>query len=628
MKTSTKFSIVAAGVLLLPALSLAATPAVADPTSVTIVQTALKAATDGIFKDLQTTGIKLLGELLALQFVLTHLHLINKGVEIDGVIAKTLGSVLWAGFCVYVFQHGAPFMQGTVNYFLDKAGLLAGGHFTPGYPLNFGLALSNNLLLGLDNSQSILSSLNPFPAIMLGLVSVAILAISGVIAFKLFMLIAETQVVIALSPLSFAFLGLDALRDQGLAPFKYLVSMAYRAIILGAVIGAMATLGKSIDDVFANLPNLTNTSVWTPIFASVLGYGILGFFALRADSIAAMLSSGTSQMSTGDAASVGAVAGAAAAAAVTGGASALGGAKAMAEAGITPMSDFMKKLGGSESSITQSGPRGDGGAKSADMLAAGAPVGGGSAPVASLADLKAMAPKEGVAQGDSPAMGGQSGSSGVGAPGGAAASGGAGGGGSAPAFSKADGRTAAASVSGGQARKNTAAVSAAMQATGANASAAGAAEMVASNGGSATEAAAAAKAWNATPEQQAAIHEAFAGAADDVSAAANPSALSLGGSASPASSVSAGTNAKATASKPGDPGWLESGSATSPVGAPTGSDARKAEGDDMSKAGIGGTNQSSTNQNNPSFMDRLEKLNDHIAREQAQVHVQINTHSD
>lgn len=65
-------------------------------------------------------------------------------------------------------------MQTTVDFFFAKAGMLAGGTFTPGYPLNFGLALTNNLLVGLDNSQSILSSLNPFPSIMLGLVHVTL----------------------------------------------------------------------------------------------------------------------------------------------------------------------------------------------------------------------------------------------------------------------------------------------------------------------------------------------------------------------------------------------------------------------------------------------------------------------
>lgn len=302
--------------LLFPiAAAAAATP---EPEAMAIVQEALKAATDGIFIDLQTWAVRILSMFMLVQFTLTNVNLLLRGDELSQVWAKFLGSLLWFGICFYLMEAGAPFMQSVAGFFYGKAGAIAGGSFTPGYALNFGLALTNNLLVALDNSQSILDSLNPFPSIMLGIVSVAILVVSALIAFKIFMLIAETSIVIAVSPLSFALLGLNALKDQGLAPLKYLIAMAYRAIILGAVIACMSKLGVHINKVFDSLPSLTSTGVWTPIWASVLGYSLLGLFAVKADSIAAMLASGSSQMSTGDAAAVGA------AAAAVGGAAAQG----------------------------------------------------------------------------------------------------------------------------------------------------------------------------------------------------------------------------------------------------------------------------------------------------------------
>lgn len=324
---------------------IAATAATAEPTALAIVQTALTAATDGIFQDLATWGVRLLSLFIMVQFIMTNINLLGRDSDLAQVWAKFLGSMFWFTFCFYVMVEGAPFMTTAASFFYEKAASIAGGSFTPGYALNFGLTLTNNLLVALDNSQSILSSLNPFPSIMLGLVSVVILFISTLIAFKIFMVIAETSIVIALSPLSFALLGLNALKDQGLAPLKYLVAMGYRAIILGAVIKCMELLGVHISKVFDNLPNLTDTGVWTPIWASVMGYSLLGFLAYRADSIATMLASGSSQMSTGDAAAVGAAAAAAGGAvgAMVGGA--ISGAAGAVTKPAQSMGDFIKSLG-------------------------------------------------------------------------------------------------------------------------------------------------------------------------------------------------------------------------------------------------------------------------------------------
>lgn len=235
---------------------------------------------------------------------------------------------------------------------------------------------------------------------MMGLVSLVILAVSAILAFKILMVFIETKMVIALSPLSFALLGLNAFRDQGLAPFKYLVSMGIRMFLYGAVLAAMGIFSSSIIEAFKALPAASDPSVWPPIWAAAMGYVLLGAVALRVDSIAVMLASGSSQMSTGDAAAVGAVAGAAAGIAAAAAAPGVGKASGAAKSGGQSMADFMKSMG-SSSAITNAGLQGAGGVLKPDAAQGVQPMasqsGGGKS---------AIAPPTSGAQQAGPGMGG------------------------------------------------------------------------------------------------------------------------------------------------------------------------------------------------------------------------------
>ena len=323
-------------------LMLLAAPVYAE-SAASLLQSSISTSFDTIFSDLQKWALPWLAGFIFLQFTWTNVHLLLDGSDWEKIWAKFLGSLFWFGICFYTFENGSDFIKQISNFLLTKATGFSGVAFDPSYPIDSGLNVASSLLETLDGTQSILGSLNPFPSIMMGLVSCVILAVSALLAFKVFMIFVETKIVIALSPLSFALLGLKAFRDQGLAPFKYLVSLAYRVMIIAAILTAMGKFSTSIIASFKALPAASDPSVWPPIWAAAIGYAILGALALRSDSIAAMLASGSSNMSPGDSAAVAATAGVAGG--VVGGAigSVVGGAKS-AGAGMQSMGDFMKSL--------------------------------------------------------------------------------------------------------------------------------------------------------------------------------------------------------------------------------------------------------------------------------------------
>lgn len=326
--------------------------------SIPILQKGLTEALDQVFTMLQGVAIQWLGIFMILQFTWTHWQLIINDSDITKLFAKFASSLFWFGICIYIFNNGSDFIKNVSREIMSKATGATGSVFDPIQPISTGISVSAQLLETLNGTQSILQSLNPFPSIMMGIVSVVILAVSALLAFKILMVFIETKMVIALSPLSFALLGLNAFKDQGLAPFKYLVSMAIRMFLYGAVLVAMGKFSTAIIAAFKALPAASDPSVWPPIWAAAMGYVLLGAVAMRVDSIAVMLASGSSQMSTGDAAAVGAAAGAAAGlamAGVTGGAS----AAATTAKGGQLMADFMKNM--NSSSVSNAGQQGAGG---------------------------------------------------------------------------------------------------------------------------------------------------------------------------------------------------------------------------------------------------------------------------
>lgn len=331
------------GLFLFPELVSAQQPAT------TLLQTSLSQSLDKIFTDLQDMALRWLGIFILAQMIFTQFNNLIAGRDLEAAFAKFTGGLFWAGISLYVFLNGPDFIKSVSSFFLQKATGFAGIGFDPAAPINTGLEIASSLLEQLNSTQGVLQSLSPFPSIMMDVVSVIILAAAAVIAFKVLMIFIETKIVIALSPVAFSMMGLNALRDQGFTPLKYLIAMAYRVLILGAILAAMVSFSDALIAEFKLLPASSDPAFWPPLWASAMGYSLLGALAWKADSIATMLASGSSQMSTGDAAAVGAVAGAAVSAAMSGSSALAGGAAKVAGAAKGPISSlFSKMTAGSE----------------------------------------------------------------------------------------------------------------------------------------------------------------------------------------------------------------------------------------------------------------------------------------
>ena len=343
-----------------------------------MVGAALDQSTNAIMKQLTGIAFSLLFYLSLLQFSIKGYAMV-----LDGEIEKSIGNVakyiLWVGFIVWMMSpsaspvrdglsNGADFIQRTVNYLLGFASTISGGDgnaFDAGYIFSVGLQASHDLIFSVAKASmgtvanAVVTVAFPitgiFSALMLMIMNLLILATAGYIAIKIFMVKLDASIMIAISPLSFALNGLSALREQGMAPFKNLLTVMYRILILAAIVSAMKVVSENLTQVLDKASAAGGfTDIWTPITAAIFGYILLAYMAHRSDGIANGLSSGSSMFSSGDMASS-VAAGVAAGMAVATGGAAVGGAAVKSG---QSMGDFMKSLGES-GSISNASPSGD-----------------------------------------------------------------------------------------------------------------------------------------------------------------------------------------------------------------------------------------------------------------------------
>lgn len=482
-------------------LAQADTP-VPDVSVATTVLDSIKSATTSVMP----MALTWLGAFFSLQLLITNFGLLKSGADIEAVVLKLLGSMLWFVFCIYAMNNGPQW--------IDKIGTGALTQFASSMP-TFGAILTSTLLLCGSLLVGIATVGAPavgFPGLANVLVGIlfAIFSAGMYLAVKIFMLQIELGLVILLSPLSFSLLGLNALKDQGIAPFKSILSLVYRIILIGVISAAFSHV---MDVMAANLDkyNWLNPLDWagkvTAILAGLTAFPALVYLLYKSDSIAASLSSGTTNMAPSDV-------GSAVAAGVSGG-MAMAAASKAATASTSSMSDFMKKMmGGSGGGMSStSGANGSGpGGTIPEPPAALASMSSNAQPAMSLDDVRKS----------------EQASAGGGSPAGVDTGGGSSGGLAAAPFSKADGAAAAASApaNASQNTKNAAAVGAAMRASGAPETMAALAENIVADGGGAQNVA---NACGTSAAQNAAVDNALAGASD-------PAWLNSGSAVSPGGS--------------------------------------------------------------------------------------------
>jgi type IV secretion system protein TrbL len=133
-------------------------------------------------------------------------------------------------------------------------------------------------------------------------------------------------------------MGLTAMRDQGFAPFKHMVAIIFRILIMGVVIGGMSAIANNLTGYLsgATVDEITFVDKIIVLFSLNMGYLMLGYLAYKADSIAASLASGSSNL--------GSQSDSAMASALTAGLAAMAGGAALAAAGkgASSVADMMK----------------------------------------------------------------------------------------------------------------------------------------------------------------------------------------------------------------------------------------------------------------------------------------------
>lgn len=331
---------------------------------------------------LTAQAISWVGVFASLQFFITNYNHLKSDGDIQSAVAKVAGAVAWVAVCVYIINNGPQFIQAVGDQMM---GLLGTDLPSPGSIIakTIGVtAVMAFLALGIGS----LPFVGDTAGLLLVLVTLIILGVGLLFAFKIFMLQLELGLISMLSPLSFSFLGLNTLKDQGIAPFKALLSFAYRVILLGVILSGFNQVSDIVSSTLSGISvdtfQSTGVKAVVRVMLSALGaYLLLGYLTWKSDAIAATMASGSTSMGTGD------VAQAAAAGAALGAAAATGGAAAASLAGKAPksMSSFLDKLM-APGSVSNASPMGNGGdapkftpPSTAPTLSVGAPVGAGSA---------------------------------------------------------------------------------------------------------------------------------------------------------------------------------------------------------------------------------------------------------
>lgn len=309
---------------------------------------------------LTSRAISWLGVFATLQFFITNYNLLKTDGDIQSVIAKLAGAIGWVGICLYIINNGPQFISAVGDQMFSLLGLELP---SPGTIIahTIGAVAALAVVAVTIGGVGIVGSTTA--GMLLVYILLFILAVGMFFAFKIFMLQLELGLVAMLSPLSFSFLGLNTLRDQGIAPFKALLSLIYRILLLTVILSAFANVSEVVKDNVKALHDMSVTEISSSfstiaetLLAAIGAYVLLAYLIFKSDSIAATLASGSTSMGTGD------VAQAAAAGAAVGAAVATGGASAAATAGKVPqaMSAFMEKMT-SGGSVSNASPMGSGG---------------------------------------------------------------------------------------------------------------------------------------------------------------------------------------------------------------------------------------------------------------------------
>ncbi|MGS0741423.1 type IV secretion system protein, partial [Glaciimonas sp. GG7] len=287
--------------LILLSLMLSGFSVLAAETSLPTVMNTLQSTSVAVNSQLTTMALRTLGAALLLQWILTNWKELFSG-EITSLFQKIAGLVTWAGICFWAMGN-QDILSTMFTGYLNMASNVTGIKFTPENVWANGVDLQNNMVIAFNNrtgaADSLYSSLkNLLPSLLLMLACLLILVSYGVIAISILVAVSEFWLMFTVTPIAIALLGLQAFRDQGMAPLKGVISLGMRLIILGVIVKILASVQAEVVNAFENMPQVNPLEIVWYALGGVFACAVMAF---NAGKIASAIASGSSNFSGSDA---------------------------------------------------------------------------------------------------------------------------------------------------------------------------------------------------------------------------------------------------------------------------------------------------------------------------------------
>lgn len=310
--------------------------------SVSLTGEIISQAINSITPLLTELSFNLLRVCLVLQIIFGCLRLLPGNADMDAALSVVLKTLIWGGLIMWAINDGPGIIRNVGLFFFEKF-----DQFFPSLPAI--LTSTLGVSAGLVVASLVVGQLNTTAGIAGLGITLLVLAAGVGLALKILLLHVELMLNVAMAPMSFSLAGLSALRDQGLAPFKSLISLMYRVVIYAVLCAAFMKVSEATVDVLKNLSAkdllagmTTGFDIFKLLLASAMAHAILLLLLFRSDQIASNLASGSTSLNTGD------LAAAAMTASVAG--SMVGGVASQAIQGTKAqgLGEMMKSLLGSE----------------------------------------------------------------------------------------------------------------------------------------------------------------------------------------------------------------------------------------------------------------------------------------
>lgn len=280
--------------------------AVADAPSIDTVMHNFETASNSVSQRLVTTAKRTAVAALLLQWLLSYWKDVVGGSEIPAMLGKMVGMMMWCGASIWMIDN-IDLMNVLYKQYLALAGEISGlqSGFSPLSIVRKGqdvVTATHTAMANRAGASWLAIGENVLAAGSLIVTDVVILGAFFVLALSLFMVSVEFSMIMAITPLSLALIPLSALRDQGIAPLKGLLSVGLRVLILGVVMAVAQSLSDTV------IASLNNNGLQGSEGGTILGRmfeylaGIMGcaVMSIYSGKIAAAIASGSASFSGAD----------------------------------------------------------------------------------------------------------------------------------------------------------------------------------------------------------------------------------------------------------------------------------------------------------------------------------------